>query len=239
MITRMPPPPPKPACSKILFLFIFTVYAITIQCKWKLDKCAIVYNTLLPKSRLTYSIIVALVLDFLIQSINAISIALIEELKDVLKKDTIYDSEQSVEVKSDNLPGLTSSTKPHPAEWTPWSAILILQQNMMVSAAVLVSFSNSKYRLKLRSENPEVKNKTGKLKNNNRNLNWKAKWRIGNQNVKNKNGKVKNQHQNQNQNQKAKWRSENQNVKNKNGKGQNKNQNQNRKAKWRSENQNV
>ena len=72
-----------------------------------------------PKSRLTYSTIVALVLDFLIQSINAISIALIEELKDALKKDTIYDSEQSMEVKSDNLPGLTSSTKPHSAEWTP------------------------------------------------------------------------------------------------------------------------
>ena len=46
-------------------------------------------------------------LDFLIQSINAISIVLIEELKDTLKKDTIYDAEQSVEVKSDNLPGLT------------------------------------------------------------------------------------------------------------------------------------
>ena len=75
-----------------------------------------------------------MVLDFLIQSINAISIALIEELKDALKKDTIYDSEQSMEVKSDNLPGLTSSTKPHSAEWTPWSAILILQQSMMVYA---------------------------------------------------------------------------------------------------------
>ena len=45
--------------------------------------------------------------------------ALIEELKGALKKDTIYDSEQSVEVKSDNLPGLTSSTKPHFAEWAP------------------------------------------------------------------------------------------------------------------------
>ena len=55
----------------------------------------------------------------MIQSINAISIALIEELKDALKKDTIYDSEQSMEVKSDNLPGLTFSTKPHFAEWTP------------------------------------------------------------------------------------------------------------------------
>jgi len=48
-----------------------------------------------------------------------ISIALIEELKDPLKKDTIYDSEQSIEAKSYNLPGLTSSTKPHSAEWTP------------------------------------------------------------------------------------------------------------------------
>ena len=73
-------------------------------------------------------------MDFLIQSINAISIALIEELKDALKKDTIYDSEQSMEVKSDNLPGLTSSTKPHSAEWTPWFAIYILQQSMMVYA---------------------------------------------------------------------------------------------------------
>ena len=73
-------------------------------------------------------------MDFLIQSINAISIALIEELKDALKKDTIYDSEQSVEVKSDNLPRLTSSTKPHSAEWTPWFAIYILQQSMMVYA---------------------------------------------------------------------------------------------------------
>ena len=45
--------------------------------------------------------------------------ALIEKLKDALKTDTIYDSEQSMEVKSDNLPGLTSSTKPHSAEWTP------------------------------------------------------------------------------------------------------------------------
>ena len=42
-----------------------------------------------------------------------------EELKDALKKDTIYDSEQSMEVKSGNFPGLTSSTKPHSAEWTP------------------------------------------------------------------------------------------------------------------------
>ena len=50
---------------------------------------------------------------------QSISIALIEELKDALKKDTIYASEQSMEVKSDNLPGLTSSTKPHSAEWTP------------------------------------------------------------------------------------------------------------------------
>ena len=65
-----------------------------------------------PKSRLTYYTIVASVLDFLIQSINAISIALMEELKDALKKDTLYDSEQSMEVKSGNLPGLTSSTKP-------------------------------------------------------------------------------------------------------------------------------
>ena len=63
--------------------------------------------------------IVALVLDFLIQSINAISIALIEELKEGLKKDIIYDSEQSMEVTSDSLPGLTASTKPHSAEWTP------------------------------------------------------------------------------------------------------------------------
>ena len=42
-----------------------------------------------------------------------------EELKDAMKKDTIYDSEQSMEAKPDNLPGLTSSTKPHSAEWTP------------------------------------------------------------------------------------------------------------------------
>ena len=54
----------------------------------------------------------------MIQSINAISITLIDELKDALKKDTIYDSEQSMEVKTDNLPGLTSSTKPHSAEQT-------------------------------------------------------------------------------------------------------------------------
>ena len=71
-------------------------------------------------------------LDFLLQSINAVSIALIEELKDTLKIDTIYDPEQSMEVKSETLPGLTSSTKPHPAEWTLLSAILILQQSMMV-----------------------------------------------------------------------------------------------------------
>ena len=51
----------------------------------------------------------------MIQSINPISITLIEELKNALKKDTIYDSEQSMEVKIDNLPGLTSSTKPHSA----------------------------------------------------------------------------------------------------------------------------
>ena len=74
----------------------------------------------------------ALVLDFLIQSINAISIALVEELKDKLKIDTIYDPEQSMEVKSETVPGLTSSTKPHSAEWTLSSTILILQQSMMV-----------------------------------------------------------------------------------------------------------
>ena len=68
-------------------------------------------------------------LDFLLQSINAVSIALIEELKDTLKIDTIYDPEQSMEV---TLRGLTSSTKPHSAEWTLLSAILILQQSMMV-----------------------------------------------------------------------------------------------------------
>ena len=71
-------------------------------------------------------------LDFLLQSINAVSIALIEELKDTLKIDTIYDPEQSMEVKSETLRGLTSSTKPHSAEWTLLSAILILQQSMMV-----------------------------------------------------------------------------------------------------------
>ena len=72
-------------------------------------------------------------MDFLLQSINAVSIALIEELKDTLKIDTIYDPEQSMEVKSETLPGLTSSsTKPHSAEWTLLSAILILQQSMMV-----------------------------------------------------------------------------------------------------------
>ena len=105
-----------PLCSKILFLSIFTVssvYSITIHCKWKLDKCAIAYTTLVPSiqakipSTWKYSISVALVLDYLIQSINAISIVLIEELKDTLKKDTIYDAEQSMELKSDNLPGLT------------------------------------------------------------------------------------------------------------------------------------
>ena len=36
------------------------------------------------------------------------------------------------EVKLENLPGLTSSTKPHSAGWTPWSAILIVRQSMMV-----------------------------------------------------------------------------------------------------------
>ena len=100
--------------------------------------CDSFYTTLLPPiyakipSNILHSCSIDLNLDFLIQSINAISIALIEELKDPLKKGTIYDSEQSMEVKSDNLPGLTSSTKPHSAEWTPWSAILILQQSMMV-----------------------------------------------------------------------------------------------------------
>ena len=44
-----------------------------------------------------------------VQSINAVSIALTEELKDALKIDTIYDPEQSMEVKSETLPGLTSS----------------------------------------------------------------------------------------------------------------------------------
>ena len=68
-----------PLCSKILFLSIFTVsYAITIHCKWKLDKCAIAYTTLVPPihakipSPWTYSKTVALVLDFLIQSINPV-----------------------------------------------------------------------------------------------------------------------------------------------------------------------
>ena len=37
-----------------------------------------------------------------------------------------------MEVKLENLPGLTSSTKPHSAEWTPWSAKLTVQQSMMV-----------------------------------------------------------------------------------------------------------
>ena len=38
-------------------------------------------------------------------------------------------------VKLENLPGQTSSTKPHSAgsaRWTPWYAILIFQQSMMV-----------------------------------------------------------------------------------------------------------
>ena len=77
-------------------------------------------------------------MDFLLQSINAVSIALIEELKDTLKIDTIYDPEQSMEVKSETLLGLTSSTKPHSAEWTLLSAILILQQSMMVYSVGLV-----------------------------------------------------------------------------------------------------
>ena len=37
-----------------------------------------------------------------------------------------------MEVKLENLPGLTSSTKPHSAEWTPWYAKLSVQQSMMV-----------------------------------------------------------------------------------------------------------
>ena len=54
------------------------------------------------------------------------------ELKGMFKRNTVYDLEQSMEVKLENVPGLTSSTKPHSAGWTPWSAILILQQSMMV-----------------------------------------------------------------------------------------------------------
>ena len=58
--------------------------------------------------------------------------ASIEELKGTFKRNTVYDLEQSMEVKLENLPGLTSSTKPHCAGWTPWSARLIVQQSMMV-----------------------------------------------------------------------------------------------------------
>ena len=38
-----------------------------------------------------------------IQSINAISIAQIEELEGTLKRNTVYDSEQSMEVKFENF----------------------------------------------------------------------------------------------------------------------------------------
>ena len=39
-----------------------------------------------------------------------------------------------MEVKLENLPGLTWSTKPHSAGWTPSPAILIVQPSMVVYA---------------------------------------------------------------------------------------------------------
>ena len=38
-------------------------------------------------------------------------------IKRLFEKNTVYDLEQSVEVKLENLSGLTSSTKPHLAVW--------------------------------------------------------------------------------------------------------------------------
>ena len=81
------------------------------------------------------------------------------------------------------------------------------------------SFVGKNRKAKWRSENQNVKNGNGKVKNKNRILNRKAKWRSESQNVKNENGKVKNK--NRNLNRKAKWRGENQKVKNKNGKVKN------------------
>ena len=57
--------------------------------------------------------------NLLMISSDAISIALIEELNGTLERNTVYDLERSMEVKLENLPGLTSSTKPHSAGWTP------------------------------------------------------------------------------------------------------------------------
>ena len=56
-------------------------------------------------------------------------------MKRYVEKNTLYDLEQSMGVKLENLLGQTSSTKPHSAGsagWTPWYAILIFQQSMMV-----------------------------------------------------------------------------------------------------------
>ena len=60
----------------------------------------------------------------------------------------------------------------------------------------MISFYFSLFHFSLfRSENQNVKNENGEVKNKNRNLNQKAKWQSENQKVKKMNGKVKNKNE--------------------------------------------